>query len=207
MEVSAYVLVIEDDEGNEVGRLTRTSRSGPPTEGLETPISFRDTNDPRLFGMYRIRAVRLLHDRDPPVKRRRYTVPVCYARRVSESEIGATEVSSDSVGAFLETALSAIDGNAVDPLTIALAGLRDLATRLKNLADDQFRTLREGGKLEPSQPQLLHDLSRVAKQLHTRCTFLKQQSQSPPRAKGRAPKASGEVVGLAESAAKNRAGD
>lgn len=181
MEVGEFILVFEDDEGQEIARLRENTRSRPPVIGDEVPITPKHTNDSRLLGKHRVRLVDLLEDGDPPVLHRRYRVPVCYLRRIRESIQGPAAVTSAATATFIEGSTGSLSVFAGDPSlptpeTVA-ERYRDLATWLGDLSQEAASAARSD-KIDARAWMLtlserLYELSRTAKEGYSGGLFAK----------------------------------
>jgi hypothetical protein len=167
-----YVLVLEGAEGDVLATLLRTDYSWPPLAGEGCLVRASEVRElPHLAGSYRVHFVDHRPPPDGTVTIADYSIPWCYARPSRHTGVKHREENPTGSGQ-----LAALNGDA-DRIAALAEDFREFSTELNELRDKVALATREGGRLDPTVPEQLHDLSRRAKQRYSELTI------SPPSAK------------------------
>ena len=158
-----YVLVVEDEEGQQLAVVLETDCSRAPLVGEEVPLRPESVEEaPQLAGTYVVHRVAHLAAPGSAVTIERYTVPWCYARRRPQ--------------------LASFNGE-IDRATAAELAQRsrDLATDLDDLADEVALAIHAGaaGSLDLRVVERLNDASRRAKQVSISTLVRSRTTKSP----------------------------
>jgi hypothetical protein len=167
MEPGDFLVIIEDDNGVEIGRVRQSSDWELPLIGHGVLIEPYEVEDrPHLAGAYRIRDINQQPDPSEREKRgktrRIFKIPFVYVRPDRGANAAPVATGDGS-------ALAPVEANHDSgvPAEITLSS-RKLATDLDDLADDISQRIHHGQPVDHAVVDKLNDLSREAKQVWVR---------------------------------------
>lgn len=161
MEFGDYMVIIEDDDGVEIGRVLQSSDSQLPRIGEGVVLESEEVKgQPHLAGRYRVRDMnQQLRPGDRGKNRRNFKIPFLYVRPDRGPGVHLQDVKASPAP------LAALDGD-LDSTTVAEIALSDrqLATDLDDIADEVALLVNDGAAPDRSLVERINEARCVAKQ-------------------------------------------